>query len=310
MSLKHSADIKTLVYLFVSPLILFIQWKFGFHWLLYFFCLYFAVCVSVIAHNHNHVPIWKSATLNHITDYWITLFYGFPVFAWTPTHNKNHHKFNNREGDFTITYRFSEANNIFTLLSYPSISSYFQQNPVLIYLRYLWANKRQKFFIAIFQYIALGLLIGITLYFDWRKSLLFVIIPQQVALFSVMIFNYIQHVHADEESKYNHSRNFVSRYTNFMLFNNGYHTAHHQKASIHWSRLREAHLQIAHLIDPKLKEASIWGFLLKAYILSPFSLLLKTKSMRLARKAKEEPALRQPLSRDSASLFAARSSQN
>jgi beta-carotene hydroxylase len=289
--LKYRADIKTLVYLIISPLILYIQWRFGFHWLLYIVALYFAVSVSVIAHNHNHVPIWKSAFLNHVTDYWITLFYGFPIFAWTPTHNKNHHKFNNREGDYTITYRISESNNLFTLLTYPSISSYFQQNPIVIHLKYLWVNKRTKFYIAIFQYVALGLFIAITLFINWRKSLLFVIIPQQVALFSVMVFNYIQHVHADEESKYNHSRNFVSRYTNFMLFNNGYHTAHHHRASTHWSLLPEAHNQIAHLIDPKLKDGYIWGFLFKAYILGPFVSIFRTRSMRLVRKAHEESSV-------------------
>jgi len=288
--LKHKSDIKTLVYLLVSPILLIIQWRVGFHWLLYFVALYFAVCVSVIAHNHNHVPMWKNAVMNHVTDYWITLFYGFPIFAWTPTHNKNHHKFNNKDGDYTITYRFTEANNIFTLLSYPSISGYYQQNPVMNYLKHLWANKRQKFFIAVFQYVALGVFVGITLLIDWRKSLLFVVIPQQVALFSVLIFNYIQHVHADEESKFNHSRNFVSRYTNFMLFNNGYHTAHHQRASIHWSELREAHMRIAHLIDPKLNERSIWGFLMKSYILSPFMTFFKTKSLRMVRKANEKSA--------------------
>jgi beta-carotene hydroxylase len=286
--LKYKADIKTLTYLSISSLLLVVQWKIGFHWILYILCLYFAVSVAVIAHNHNHVPIWKSSLLNHLTDYWITLFYGFPAFAWTPTHNKNHHKFNNREGDYTITYRFSEANNIFTLLSYPSISSYFQQSPILNYLRYLWRNKRQRFFISIFQYVALGSFIVITLIMDWRKSLIFVIIPQQFALFSVLIFNYIQHVHADEDSKYNHSRNFVSKYTNFMLFNNGYHTAHHHKASIHWSKLPQAHKEIAPLIDSNLKERFIWGFLIKAYVLSPFRSIFKTNSMRLIRKAKEE----------------------
>ena len=92
-----------------------------------------------------------------------------------------------------------ERNNIFTLLSYPSISSYFQQHPIGIHLRHLWANKRGEFYIAIGQYVALGLLIGIALFIDWRKAGLYIIIPQQVALFTVMIFNYIQHVHADEE---------------------------------------------------------------------------------------------------------------
>ncbi len=286
--LKYKADIKTLIFLSMTTALLFVQWNFGFHPLLYIFSLYLAVTIAVIAHNHNHVPMWKSKILNDITDYWITLFYGFPIFAWTPTHNKNHHKFNNREGDFTITYRVSEKNNIFTLLSYPTISSYFQQNPIVAYLKYLWNNKRGKFYLSIFQYVALGLFIIIALLIDWKKAILYVIIPQQFALFSVLIFNYIQHVHADEESDYNHSRNFVSPTTNFLLFNNGFHTIHHFRASIHWSETPEAHKKIDHLIASHLKERGFWPYIIKAYIIAPFNNTFRTKSMRLERLAKKQ----------------------
>jgi beta-carotene hydroxylase len=235
--------------------------------------------------------MWKSSFLNHFTDNWITLFYGFPAFAWTPTHNKNHHKFNNGKGDYTITYRYSERNNIFTLLSYPSISSYFQQSPVMNHLKHLYRNKRNKFYLALLQYLTLGTLIAVSLIIDWRKSLLYVVIPQQVALFTVLVFNYIQHVHADEESDYNHSRNFVSRFTNFMLFNNGYHTAHHMKASVHWSQLPQAHRRISHLIEPHLNEKVILVYLFKTYIIAPFHSAYRTTSMRLTRKAKEQYAI-------------------
>ncbi|MBK5284561.1 MAG: fatty acid desaturase [Bacteroidia bacterium] len=286
--LKFKADIKTLIFLSLATAILFVQWNADFNFILFFIAIYLAVDVAVIAHNHNHVPMWKSPVLNHVTDYWITLFYGFPAFAWTPTHNKNHHKFNNREGDYTITYRVSERNNIFTLLSYPSISSYFQQHPIMLHLRDLWANKRPKFFIAIFQYVALGLFIGIALWLDWRKALLYIIIPQQFALYTVMVFNYIQHVHADEESEFNHSRNFVSRFTNFMMFNNGLHTVHHHRASTHWSQLPAAHAKMAPHIAPHLNESTIWGYLFKAYIIAPFSRKYRTISMRLMRKAKNK----------------------
>ena len=286
--LKHVADLKTLLYLALTTSLFFIQWNTGFYWPVYILALYFAIAVAVIAHNHNHVPMWKSSLLNHVMDNWITLLYGFPAFAWTPTHNKNHHKFNNREGDYTITYRFSERNNLLTLLTYPSISSYFQQSPVMGHLRHLYANKRNKFYLALLQYITLGLFIGITLWLDWRKSLLYVVIPQQVALFTVMIFNYIQHVHADEESKYDHSRNFVSRFTNFMMFNNGYHTAHHNKASLHWSQLPQAHADIAHLIAPQLNQKVILVYLFRTYLVAPFGMAYKkTASMRLQRKSKE-----------------------
>jgi fatty acid desaturase len=288
--LKYKADIKTLLFLSATTAIFFVQWNTGFHPLLYIVALYLAITVAVIAHNHNHVPMWKSQTMNLLTDYWITLFYGFPVFAWIPTHNRNHHKFNNKEGDHTITYRVSESNNILTLLSYPAISSYYQQSPIMGYLRDLWSRNRRRFFEAAFQYVALGILIGVTLWLDWRKSLLFIVIPHQVALFSVLIFNYIQHVHADEESEYNHSRNFVSRTTNWMLFNNGLHTAHHQRANIHWSELPAAHARIEHLIDPSLKERGFWPYILRTYVVGIFVPACRTVSMRLRRLGRMQAA--------------------
>lgn len=164
-----------------------------------------AVSVAIIAHNHNHVPVWRMRSLNIVTDYWLTLFYGFPAFGWIPTHNKNHHQLNNKVGDYTITYRVSEKNNIFTLISYPSVSSYFQQKPIAEYLKKLWRSDRRKFWLAASQYIVLGLYYAVALSVNWKKALLFILIPHQVSLFSVLVFNYVQHVHADEESAYGHS---------------------------------------------------------------------------------------------------------
>jgi fatty acid desaturase len=164
----------------------------------------------------------------------------------------------------------------------------------MIHLRELWTNKRSEFFLAIFQYVALGIFIGVALFLDWRKALLYIVVPQQFALFTVMVFNYIQHVHADEESEFNHSRNFVSRFTNVMMFNNGYHTVHHHRASIHWSKLPEAHAKLAPNIAPHLNEQTIWGYLFKAYIAAPFVSRYRTVSMRLARKRREREMNPQP----------------
>src|SRR6204780_3061663 len=212
----------------VTTALLVTQWNLAaFQPLLYAWSLFMAVSVAIIAHNHNHVPIWRSRFLNIATDYWLTLFYGFPAFGWIPPHNKNHHHLNNKQGDYTITYRVSEKNNIFTLLSYPSISSYFQQKPIANYLRSLWRSNRPKFYLAASQYVVLGLYYAVAIFLNWKKAVLFIVIPHQVSLFSVLIFNYVQHVHTDEESKFNHARNFVGL-INPALFNNGYHTIHHK----------------------------------------------------------------------------------
>jgi beta-carotene hydroxylase len=281
--LRFLADIKTLIYIFLTTTLFILQWFFiGFNIFSYFVYLFLSVAVAVIIHNHNHLPIWKNKLMNTLTDWWLTVFYGFPIFAWIPTHNKNHHRLNNREGDYTITYRFSEKNNLVTLLTYPSISGFYQQKAIKLYLKEQYQKDRSRFYLCISQYLILALWLAATFILDWQKALLFVFIPQQVSLFSVLIFNYVQHVHANEESEYNHSRNFTGL-LNFFLFNNGYHTAHHDKAGIHWSKVPEEHRKIEHLIDKSLNERSFWAYIFRSYFLGLFIKKYRTHSMRLER---------------------------
>jgi len=272
LPLTYKADRRTLAFMVVTTALLVVQWNLGaFHPVLYLWSLFMAVSVAIVAHNHNHVPMWKTRLLNILTDYWLTLFYGFPAFAWIPTHNKNHHFLNNKQGDYTLTYRFSDKNNILTLLSYPSISSYFQQKPIKDYLHTLWRSNRPKFYLAVSQYLLLGIYYAVAIFvLNWKKAMLFIVIPHQVSLFSVLIFNYFQHVHADEESEYNHTRNFVG-FINVLLFNNGYHTIHHHNPGMHWSDARAAHKKIEHLIDPSLNERSFWWYVVRVYFLAPFN---------------------------------------
>jgi len=278
--LRYKADYKTLLYMAITTALLIIQWNLGrVQPAIYGLSLFMAISVAIIAHNHNHLSMWHSKLLNQLTDYWLTLFYGFPVFAWIPTHNMNHHSLNNREGDYTITYRLTEKNHLLTLLSYPAVSSYFQQKPIRDYLKHQWRKTRSRFYYSISQYAVLGLYLGAALLWDWKKAVLFIIIPHQVSLFSVLVFNYLQHVHADEESETNHSRNFVG-WLNFLLLNNGYHTIHHDKAGLHWSLLPEAHAKIAHTIDARYIERSFWWYILRVYFLSIFMPRYRTTSPR------------------------------
>ncbi len=287
--LRYIEDIKTILFLVATTALIYANWiQDEFNPFLWGALMFISVSVTTITHNHNHLRIWKSKAMNRFQDYWLTVLYGFPVFAWIPTHNKNHHKFNNRRGDYTITYRFSEKNNLLTLLTYPTISSYYQQHSIRDYLKVLWKKRRSEFFWCISQYVVLATWIGAFLLLDWKKALLYVVAPQQFALFSVLVFNYLQHVHADEESERDHSRNVEGKLFNFFMFNNGLHTVHHDQPGLHWSKAPEAHAEVADEIDPRLNEKSFWWLILRVYILGPFIPKFRTKSMRLQRIAREE----------------------
>lgn len=287
--LRYKADLRSLVFLFITAALLVVLWQYGHEmstpvWTFFFsWQLLMAVIISTIVHNHQHLGMWTNKTLNTITDNILTVFYGFPVFAWIPTHNSNHHVHVNKEPDYTKTYAVSEKNNLLTLLSYPTISGMKQQGAISTYLRQIKKTDRRKFKYHILQIVILISWVLAALIIDWRKALLYVVIPQQVSLFTVLIFNYIQHIHTDEESEYNHSRNMTGKLLNFFLLNNGLHTAHHMTPGTHWSNLREKHDKIAPKIDPRLNESNFAWYLFRVYILGLFSSNFRTDNMRVER---------------------------
>jgi beta-carotene hydroxylase len=113
-------------------------------------------------------------------------------------------------------------------------------------------------------------------------------VPALFALWVMMFVNYIQHVHCDPWSPHNHSRNFVSKLTNFWVFNNGFHAAHHEHAGAHWSALPALHAQIADQIDPALCEQTMFGFCFRVYLLGLVS--EKARTHQVGRAPFDPPA--------------------
>ena len=195
--LRYNADIRSLSFIFITIFLLFYLWNFGsemstLSWVfLYSWQLLMAVVISVITHNHQHLAIWTVKPLNILTDNTLTLFYGFPVFVWIPTHNSNHHVHINKEPDYTKTYMASEKNNLFTLLTYPAMCATEQLKAIAKYLSQVFTKHRNKFYLHILQIVVLVSWIVAALILDWQKALLYVIIPQQVSLFTVLVLSLI-----------------------------------------------------------------------------------------------------------------------
>lgn len=288
MGLKYSADWRTLGWAALGPAIVGIQYARP-EWVpnLWWVSCYFALSFGVIAHNHNHCPTFRSRRKNDLFGSWLSLFYGYPTFAWIPTHNLNHHRYVNTSGDATITWRFTNRHNLWVALTYFFVSSYYQSGPIKTFIRKAKAHNPSLYRRIMRQYavwiggnvallgtaIALhGLALGAYVY------IAAVAIPAVFALWTIMLFNYDQHVHADPWSQ-NHSRSFVGKAVNFFLFNNGLHAAHHENPGEHWSRLPAIHAKIAPQIDPSLLQRSLFWYWLKQYFIAPFYPKLGTRQL-------------------------------
>ena len=280
MGLRERADYRTLFYVFVLfpgvPLLQYWQPNLV-GWLLPI-GLYLGFCAGVLTHNQNHCPTFKNKTANAFYAAWLSVFYGYPTFGWIPTHNQNHHKYVNRPGDASITWRYSKQHNWTVAWTYFFVSSHFQGECIRDYLSKVRKQKPDQFRNIILQYVTVGgahlamLALAIVLH-GWFGLAVYgvaMLIPSLFSLWSMFFINYIQHVHCDPWSRYNHSRNFVGKFANWLVFNNGLHAAHHEQAGLHWSKLWQVHDRLAPNIHPDLKQPSIFGFCFKSYVMGMF----------------------------------------
>ena len=270
--LRYRADCRTLAYLAVTAALTALNWKLGtVHPVVYPVTLFMFFTSAVISHNHNHLGMWRSKALNLFTSYVIALFYGHPAIAWVPTHNQVHHKLNNRPGDSSRSPKGFRGNHLAALLVYPLLTNLAQTRDINAFLKDLWRRDRPAFYAAASEYVVFFGTMAALLLIDWRKTLLFFVIPQQAALFSIQVINYLQHIETDAFSEWNHSRNFVSRTLNVLLFNNGYHTVHHLKPGVHWSELPRLHAEHSRRIHPSLLQESWLRYFGYTYFMRPFT---------------------------------------
>jgi beta-carotene hydroxylase len=275
---RNSADYRTVLWALVMPVVALVQYRnpdlISKMW---WVSAYFAVSASVIAHNHNHCPTFASKRMNAIFANWISFFYGYPTFAWIPTHNLNHHRYVNKAGDATITWRHTNKNNALVASTYFFVSSYFQSFPIQEFIRKAKKQNPKLYRTIMNQYVffvtahASALALACMMH-GFKKGLYVwgctLALPALFALWTVMFFNYGQHVHTDPWSAHNHSRTFDGWLLNFLLFNNGLHTAHHENASAHWSTLPSAYAKVKDEIHPELRQRSFWWWVMKTYFLS------------------------------------------
>lgn len=278
--LRYRADWLTCCYMGAATAVLLVQWNLDrFSVVLYGLQLALAFAVSIMHHNHRHLALWRSDCLNRITNYWFTVFQGHPGFVFDLCHNDNHHRHCNSHHDYTHTYRYRDDNSLLGLLIHP-FESVVTLAPIVIEHLKVLRNERPSAWYAIRrQYHWLALWIGGALVLDWSKALVYIVVPQFVALFWLLGANYLQHAHTNETERFSASRNFLGA-VNLLCFNIGLHTAHHLGGARHWSELPDVHAQIAHRINPALLEAGLLRYGLRVFVLALFVPALRSRPLR------------------------------
>lgn len=229
-------------------------------------CISSFIC-AIIAHNTVHTPVFKQRWMNKVFQVWLSLSYGFPVSEYVPGHNLSHHKFMQQREDVMrtskVNFRWNLLNFLFFFFAVgPGVTAGNYRYKKLMkerlpsWNRQLWA-----------ELVAVWGVKLVLVALDWRKALLFVIVPHLFAVWGITTVNFLQHDGTDEKHEVNHSRNFVGKVFNFFMLNNGYHGIHHMHPGLHWSLTPQAHAeQVAPTIHPELLQPSLFAYMFKAFI--------------------------------------------
>lgn len=225
-------------------------------------CLCFICCA--ISHNQQHHPIFHVPILNALSDGWLTLCIGAPVTRLHLVHQLNHHAQFRGAGDWSRYSLAGEGRGPLRLMRYwwrATREMGRGRGKLAAGSRQRRALRRERLMLGAF--VACGLC--------WNPaSLLLIVGPAWlIGLYGLLTANLVNHDRCELADEWAHSRNFVSAWENFLLFNAGFHTAHHHFPSAHWTQLPRLHAErVGPHLPARATRASFFVYLFRHYVLA------------------------------------------
>ncbi len=269
--LRYRADLKTLAFVAIYFGLVAVQWVYAPKGLavaipLVVLTCWFSFFGAVATHNTIHCPIFESRALNRLFQVALTLTYGHPVSAYVPGHNLSHHKHTQSRRDVMRTTKTRFSWNLLNGIFFMPIVGRDIFAADMRYFKAMYRRNPPWFRQMILETIIFLGSMGALLALDWKKFILYILIPHQYAAWGIITMNLLQHDGCDENSEHNHSRNFVGKIVNWFAYNNGYHSIHHMEPGLHWSLLPEEHAKrVAPHIHPNLDQENFLLYLWRTF---------------------------------------------
>ncbi len=270
-TLRHRAELRTFAFVSIYFALVAGQWIYAPHalWLalpLFVLTCMFSFLGAVATHNTLHSPVFKERWANRAFQVIMTLTYGHPVSAYVPGHNLSHHKYTQSTKDVMRTTKTRSRWHLLNLFLFmPRVAGDITKADIR-YFKAMYRRHPVWFRQLLIESVVFFGGCGALLLVDWKKFILYVLIPHNYAAWGIITMNLLQHDGTDENSEFNHSRNFTSKLVNWWTYNNGFHSIHHKHPGMHWSLAPAAHAaEIAPYIHPALDQKSLVGYCLRTF---------------------------------------------
>lgn len=199
--------------------------------------------VSAFNHHHQHVATFRSPFLNRALELMYALQTGVTGHAWVLHHSLGHHlnyldqtkdesRWRDDEGKPMGMLRYTWVTAV---SAYPRAWEVGRRHP---------AHRRTFAWMAVLTVVVLA---GLIAYRPLQGIFVFAL-PMVICMVATVWATHGHHTGNDTSSHFVASNNSLNRLYNFCTGNLGYHTAHHYRPGLHWSKLPELHAEIAHEI--------------------------------------------------------------
>ena len=242
LPLRHAEDRRSLLFLAALAALYAVQWTGAARHpgLVALTCL-LAFVACVVKHNHVHCRTFRDARWNRVLEHALGLATGQPATGIVTAHNVRHHGANQSARDWVRASLVDFRWNWLNLLAFPFVAVARMRADRPSDLAH-WRRTRPALYRrAVRERVTLYAFIATTLTLDWTATLAYVAGPWLFAQWALVTINLLQHQGCDPASELDHSRNVTGCFVNWLLLNNGFHTAHHLRPALHWSRLPAFH---------------------------------------------------------------------
>jgi beta-carotene hydroxylase len=231
---------------FVRPLD---PWQLGLLWVS---IVYLRTFCAFIQHNHAHLPTFNAKLANRLYDVILAQNTGYPTALWELHHNLGHHRnLLVPEKDVASLLlsgsRLPMSRWMYALRGSLTIH---RDSVRLGLVERVRGNRRLLTKLMIETAAQTAILVLLFARSPWL-AMAFFVVPNAFTSWLIWWESYPHHLNMPTTSIYDSSMTVDDRAYNFMTFNIGHHTAHHQKPTLHWSLLPAHTARIRHLIHEK-----------------------------------------------------------
>lgn len=199
------------------------------------------------SHHHQHTLTFHTNSLNRLLEFFYALHTGVTTNLWVLHHVLGHHKnFLDQTRDES---RWKRKNG-----STMGVLEYTLTVACTAYYRGFQVGRKYPRLQRTFLLYLIVTFAGVALlcWFRLVPAIFVFLLPMIISLLFTAWVTYDHHSGLDADDPFHASYNNSNRLFNLLTGNLGYHTAHHYRPGLHWSKLPEVHESIKHLIPPRL----------------------------------------------------------